>query len=241
VRVGCAGWTLSRAEQAFFPAEGSHLARYAARFPVVEINSSFHRPHRRTTWERWGREVPAGFRFAVKLPRQISHDLRLVEAEGALHAFLDAAEGLGERLGVLLLQLPPSFAFDPGVVEPFLRLLRSRMEVPVACEPRHPEWFTAAAEGLLERFRVARVAADPAPVPAAALPGGWRGLEYHRLHGSPRMYYSSYPPAALRTRAEMLEQAAAAGRDAWCIFDNTAGGAAVGDALALQAELAGER
>jgi uncharacterized protein YecE (DUF72 family) len=235
--VGCAGWTLPRADQAAFPTEGSHLARYAARFSAAEINSSFHRPHRRSTWERWGTEVPGDFRFSVKLPRGISHVRRLVEAEGELDEFLAAAGGLGERLGVLLLQLPPSFEFATEVAERFFGALRARTAVGVACEPRHASWFEAAADALLARHRVSRVAADPAPVPAAALPGGWRGMEYHRLHGSPRMYYSSYPPADLRARAGLLASAAGEGREAWCIFDNTAHGAAVSDALGLQAEL----
>jgi uncharacterized protein YecE (DUF72 family) len=103
-------------------------------------------------------------------------------------------------------------------------------EAAIACEPRHPSWFEAGADALLERRGVARVAADPARVPAAATPGGWRGLAYFRLHGSPVMYRSSYRDGRLEAYADQLGEAGANG---WCIFDNTASSEATGDALAL--------
>jgi len=80
-RVGCAGWALTKANQAAFPAEGTHLQRYAGRLNAVEINSSFYRPHRLATYEQWAASVPATFRFAVKLPKAITHDQRLVAAD----------------------------------------------------------------------------------------------------------------------------------------------------------------
>lgn len=223
--------------QAEFPGAGSHLARYAARFPVAEINSSFHRPHRPSTYARWAAETPPGFRFAAKLPKTITHQLRLAGADEALGAFLAESAGLGEKLAVLLVQLPPSFAFDAAVAAPFFAGLAERTTASVVCEPRHPSWFEGEADGLLASHRVARVAADPARVPAAAEPGGWRGMAYHRLHGSPRMYYSSYPPEYIDSLAERLRQDADAGREAWCVFDNTASGAATANALELAAAL----
>jgi uncharacterized protein YecE (DUF72 family) len=235
--VGCAGWTLPRDLQAAFPAEGSHLARYAARLPVTEINSSFHRPHRPATYARWAAETPPEFRFAVKLPKTITHQLRLVAADEALGAFLGEAGGLGEKLAVLLVQLPPSFAFDRSAAEPFFAGLAARTAASVVCEPRHASWFDAEADALLASLRVARVAADPAPTVEASLPGGWRGVAYHRLHGSPRMYYSSYSANYLRTLANRLRAEAAGGAEVWCIFDNTASGVATGNALDLVAAL----
>jgi uncharacterized protein YecE (DUF72 family) len=236
LRLGTAGWAIPRAHAAAFPAEGSSLARYAARLGAAEINSSFHRPHRRATYERWAAAVPDGFRFAVKLPKTITHERRLLDTAAPLERFLGEAAGLGAKLGPLLVQLPPSLAFDPAVAEGFFALLRQRhaglvaCEASVACEPRHPSWFTPEADSLLVAARVARVAADPARVPEAAEPGGWNGLVYHRLHGSPRMYRSAYEPPVLAALAERL-----AGRraEAWCVFDNTASGAALGDALEL--------
>jgi uncharacterized protein YecE (DUF72 family) len=119
----------------------------------------------------------------------------------------------------------------------FFADLRERTRIAVACEPRHVSWFTPEADALLVNFRVGRVAADPARVPAAAVPGGWRGLTYYRLHGSPRMYYSSYSGAMLAALAQQIAVETQQ-RDVWCIFDNTTLGAATGNALALAEALA---
>lgn len=232
-RVGCAGWSLPKEHQSRFPAEGTHLQRYAARLPAVEINSSFYRPHRPTTYARWAAGVPAGFRFSVKVPRQITHTLRLSGAAAALDAFLTEVGALGTCLGPLLIQLPPSLQFDGAVAAGFLADLRARHQGPVALEPRHPSWFEPAAADLLIRHRIARVAADPACVPLAAEPGGSGDLVYIRLHGAPRIYYSAYDAPYLHALAERLRAANAGGADVWCIFDNTALGAAVPNAFAL--------
>ena len=234
IRIGCAGWSLPRVEQEHFPGEGSHLERYASIFDAVEINSSFHRPHRPATYARWAAAVPSSFRFSVKLPKTITHGLRLREAGELLETFLLEAGGLGEKLGCFLVQLPPSLDFDPAIVADFFADLRSRTPVPLACEPRHPSWFTPEADDLLSDYEVARVAADPARVPEAAEPGGWRGLIYYRLHGSPDMYRSAYSDAYLITLASRLGEESGAGRAAWCIFDNTTLGAATRNALDLR-------
>jgi uncharacterized protein YecE (DUF72 family) len=239
VFVGCAGWTLPAPVQPAFPAEGSHLQRYAARFPAVEINSSFHRPHRPETYARWAQAVPADFRFCAKLPKTITHGQRLVDADDALAAFLAESAGLGAKLACLLVQLPPSLAFDREVCERFFTLLRSATPVPAVCEPRHATWFTPEVDALLDAWRIARVAADPARVPQAAEPDGWRGMAYYRLHGSPRTYYSSYDDAYLDDVAARIRGDVEAVRDTWCIFDNTAAGAATQNALDLLARLEG--
>ena len=106
----------------------------------------------------------------------------------------------------------------------------------VVCEPRHLSWFAPAAERLLTSLEIARVAADPSVTPSAASPGGWGGLVYFRLHGSPRMYFSTYTDDHLRAQAVALLQASASSR-CWCIFDNTALGAATRNALALILQL----
>jgi uncharacterized protein YecE (DUF72 family) len=233
IRIGSAGWSLPRAEQERFPAEGSHLERYAAVFGAAEINSSFHRPHRPATYARWAAAVPSSFRFSVKLPKTITHGLRLQQAGELLETFLIEAAGLGDKLGCLLVQLPPSLELEPAVATDFFADLRARTPVLLACEPRHPSWFTPEAGDLLKDHEVARVAADPARVPEAAEPGGWRGLAYYRLHGSPDMYRSAYSDEYLAALASRLREEAAAGREVWCIFDNTTLGAATGNALDL--------
>jgi uncharacterized protein YecE (DUF72 family) len=123
------------------------------------------------------------------------------------------------------------------VVASFLKALRGRFGGDVACEPRHPSWFTDEADDVLSRFRVARAAADPARVPRAAEPGGWGRLAYFRLHGSPRMYHSRYATEYLDALALRLAEAAAVAEAAWCVFDNTALGEATGDALGLLSRL----
>lgn len=233
IGVGCAGWSLPRAVQDAFAPGDSHLARYASRFSLAEINSSFHRPHRRELYEKWAASVPAGFRFCAKLPKAITHERRLVDCEGPLAEFLAQAGGLGDRLAGLLVQLPPSFAFDAGTAQAFLRLLRGRFAGAIACEPRHASWFTPAADALLRDFQVARVLADPVRHEPGRWPGGWPGLVYLRLHGAPRVYYSAYDTPLLQALARRLRQAEAEGAEAWCIFDNTASGAAAGNALEL--------
>jgi len=230
IRVGCAGWSLPKEHAGRFPAEGSHLARFAASFPAVEINSSFYRPHRPATYARWAESVPAGFRFSVKAPKAITHERRLVDVDEELERFLSEAAALGEKLGPLLVQLPPSLAFSAGVADKFCANLRDRFDGDIALEPRHASWFEVAADRLMTRYRVARVAADPAVVLAASEPGGWDGLIYYRLHGSPKVYYTAYQDEYLEALAERLAKAARSAA-AWCIFDNTAEGAATMNAL----------
>ncbi|MEO8521987.1 MAG: DUF72 domain-containing protein [Acidobacteriota bacterium] len=232
--IGTAGWSIPRACAAAIPSEGTHLQRYGGVFDCAEINSSFHRPHAAATYARWAASVPADFRFAVKLPRRITHDLKLGRARVPLERFLAESSGLGPGRGPLLVQLPPSLAFDRRVAGRFLDLLRARYQGPVVCEPRHATWFTAPAEALLRRVEVARVAADPPPVPGADRPGGWAGLVYFRLHGSPRKYWSRYGLDGIGALAAAL---AGVSGEAWCIFDNTASGAALENALELRAAL----
>lgn len=234
ILVGCAGWSLPRDQWPRFPPAGSHLERYAARLPVVEINSSFYRPHRAQTYERWAASTPAGFGFCVKLPQVITHTRRLAGARGDFEVFLGQAQGLGTKLQCMLAQLPPSLAFDARVAARFLGVVRRAYTGALALEPRHASWFGAPAQALLERFEVARVLAHPVLHAGGERPGGWPGLVYLRLHGSPRVYWSAYDNALLPPLAARLAQARDEGARCICIFDNTAGGAATGNALALR-------
>ena len=231
--IGTAGWSIPRATGHRCPGDGTHLERYARIFRGAEINSSFHRAHAATTYAKWAASTPAGFRFAVKLPKEITHVRKLRRSRAPLERFLDETAGLGSKRGPLLVQLPPSFVFDARVVGRFFTLLRSIYAGPVVCEPRHPSCFEEA-EALLVRYHVARVAADPPPVAAAREPGGWPGLAYYRLHGSPRTYWSAYDQRALNDVAAAISRWQS---EAWCIFDNTAGGAALGNAYELQRQL----
>jgi uncharacterized protein YecE (DUF72 family) len=228
--IGCAGWGIHKDVAERFPPEGSQLERYGAVFPAVEINSSFYRPHQPQTYARWAASVPAGFRFSVKLPRTISHDAKLRGVDELLDRFAREAGELGPKLGCVLVQLPPSGAFVEEVVRDFLPRLRERFPCMLALEARHPSWFLDAASAVLTEAGVTRVRADPpAGQPGPHQPTTAAG--YLRLHGSPKIYYSSYPPETLRQVEREIAARTAAGADCWCIFDNTAAFAAVPNAL----------
>jgi uncharacterized protein YecE (DUF72 family) len=246
--IGTAGWNVPSQFAAEFASDGTHLQRYATRLNAVEINSSFYRPHRRETYECWARCVPVHFRFAVKIPKEMTHERRLVDCSAQLGRFASEVRGLGVNLGVLLVQLPPRLVFDAACVNQFLDDLRMRIDaaVGVACEPRHASWFTQAADTLLAAHEIARVAADPPRSQHDGQPAGWRGLAYYCLHGSPQIYYSNYDRSTLERTNRDLAASAMSASAVWCIFDNTAAGAALGNALAMRtlssaSELSGSR
>ena len=174
--VGTAGWSIPRASAHRCSTDGTHLERYSRTFCCSEINSSFHRPHAPATYAKWASSTPSDFRFAVKLPRTITHDQQLRRARVSLERFLNETGGLGRKRGPLLVQLPPSLSFESRVAGRFFEFLRDRYEGLVVCEPRHETWFSGRAEALLVRFKVGRVAADPAPTTGADAPGGWPGI-----------------------------------------------------------------
>lgn len=242
--IGTAGWAAPRAAADAFSGEGSHLQRYARVLNCSEINSGFNRSHRNEVYARWAEQTPPGFRFAVKLPRAITHDGRLRAARLPLQRFMAQVSGLGSKLAVLLVQLPHSQTFEVRSARGFFDLLADSYEGPVVCEPRHGSWFTPAADGWLVKHHIGRVAADPSREAAAGVPGGWLGpagdgagaVVYCRWHGAPRIYWSPYDDGWLQARAfEMRRWPATA--DCWGIFDNTASGAAAPNALAFAAML----
>jgi uncharacterized protein YecE (DUF72 family) len=232
--IGTAGWGIPRANQRQFPRGDSLLARYARVFPAVEINSTFYRTHKAATFERWAATVPRTFRFSIKMPGAITHERRLEKTSRQLDSFFADLEPLGQKLGCVLAQLPPSLAFDAPTVRGFLKTLRKRFGGGVALEPRHASWFDARADRLLDDFDIARVAADPPRADGDGVPGGSRKLVYFRLHGSPRLYYSPYDAAYLEALAGRLIMLRRRRIPAWCILDNTASGAATANALTLR-------
>ena len=233
VWIGTAGWSIPRKAASRFDTAGTHLERYSAQLCCAEINSSFYRAHSATTYAKWRNSTPPNFRFAVKMPRVITHDLKLHHAREPLAAFLAQTDALADKRGPLLLQLPPSLSFDPAVAMSFLSLLRDLHAGPIVCEPRHASWFEPTGSSMLERYRIARVAADPPPVPGAMSPGGWPRLAYFRLHGSPRKYWSPYEQPAIAALAATVGSIPGA-EEVWYIFDNTASGAAIDNAWDLR-------
>jgi uncharacterized protein YecE (DUF72 family) len=240
--IGSAGWTVPKQHADLFmtatkDVKLSHLDRYAGRLLCVEINSSFHRPHRYSTWERWAATTPPDFRFAVKAPKAVTHTAKLVKTGEALLEFFDAIRGLGDKLGPVLIQLPPKLAFEQGLAEEFFSTVRELHAGAVVLEPRHPSWFNGSVDQMLREFKIARVAADPPKgSELASRPGGWSSLNYWRLHGTPRTYYSIYDNDWLRTFADRLHllRTQCGPSESWVIFDNTALGHATANAIWLQ-------
>jgi uncharacterized protein YecE (DUF72 family) len=236
VRIGCAGWSIPKHAALQFPAGPNNLNRYSQLFNCCEINSSFYRPHRITTWQRWADSVSGDFRFAVKVPRTVTHDARLVCSPEMWLDFLNQIGHLRDKLGPILVQLPPSLAFEREQVSAFFSLLRQHHAKDVVCEPRHSSWFTEQANRTLQDFEIARVASDPACISMASTPGGASTIAYFRLHGSPRTYYSSYTDEFLNGISVQVKKLARRTR-VWCVFDNTASGAATTNAIELKAKV----
>jgi uncharacterized protein YecE (DUF72 family) len=237
IRIGLAGWSNPPSHKAKRQSSQSHLEYYAAHFGCVEINSSFYRPHRPSTYAAWALATPRSFRFSVKMPRSITHDSGLRGTSRDMTEFFNGIEALRRKLSVVLIQLPPSLEFERRVAKAFFRSIPRLSGVMLVCEPRHASWFADKAERLLAECGIARVAADPARTAVADSPSGDPALAYYRWHGSPRLYYSSYSDDQLDALAQEVRRH---GRTpTWCIFDNTARHAAWDNALAFVGRLGG--
>lgn len=232
-RVGTAGWAIASTHAAHFAGEGTHLERYARRLNAVEINSSFYRPHRQSTYRRWAASVPADFRFSVKAPKAITHEHRLVDCDDLIGRFGDEVQGLGDKLGVILVQLPPGLAFSERQL-PALERLCAHPGASIQCEPRHASWFEPHVAAALDALGIGRVAADPPPVAGADQPGGSGPQAYFRLHGAPQIYRSRYARADLDVWCGAVLAEMAKGQESWVILDNTAAGFALENAVELQ-------
>jgi uncharacterized protein YecE (DUF72 family) len=227
LRIGTAGWSVPASNIN----EGTHLYRYSRVLSCAEINSSFYRPHRPSTWAKWATETPADFRFSIKAPRTITHEARLRNTSKLLDVFFKKIEHLGGKMGPILFQLPPSLQFDAVVADEFFSSLRERSRAEIVLEPRHPSWFTSTTDLLLRKFTITRAAVDPPKGhPSASEAGGNAGLAYYRLHGTPRMYYSNYEDDFLEALANRIKSV----NNVWVIFDNTALSYAYSNALQLQ-------
>lgn len=212
-----------------FPAAGAGLTRYAATFDFVEVNVTFYRAVREATFASWAEQTPGDFRFSVKLNRSVTHAARL-SRDARLDQALGPMRALGDKLAALLVQLPPSLAFDPATAADFLERLRAAYAGTVAWEPRHPSWAVPEADLLLAEHGVTRVLTQ---IPGPGTPHGACGA-YFRLHGTPRRYRSPYSEDDLRSLAAWIGQSDA---PTCVVFDNTAGPAGVANAMRLQSLL----
>lgn len=225
--IATAAWSIPKKVAHKFAPEGNGIARYASVFDGVEINSTFYRRHKPTTFAGWADSVPDSFRFSVKMPREITHIRAMKDINEPLHIFLEDIAALGEKCGPLLCQLPPSLRFNQDVMKTAFQTMREACSLLIVLEARHKSWMASEALALLQTYSIERVFADPAPV------WPYDSFEqppfYMRLHGQPKIYYSSYCIEEINRFSQLLTPYG------WCVFDNIASGAAIENALALSA------
>ncbi|MDH2088137.1 DUF72 domain-containing protein [Rhizobium pusense] len=223
--IATAAWSIPRKVADRFPAEGSGLQRYASVFDGVEINSTFYRRHKASTFARWAESVPDTFRFSAKMPKEISHTRRMNDIAEPFKTFIEDLAPLGRKRGPLLCQLPPSLAFDIRTSDRAFEAMRGSDNGQIVIEARHESWASQEAVDLLKTYKIDRVFADPALVwPAETFNEPPR---YVRLHGKPKIYYSTYSDDEIRHFCKLVAP------DGWCVFDNTASGAAIENALSM--------
>jgi uncharacterized protein YecE (DUF72 family) len=231
IRIGTSGWTYKHWEGIFYPSElpkSKWLEYYCRHFDTVELNASFYRLPKRETFRNWKARTPDNFLWGVKGSKFITHTRRLENPAEPLDRFYTAAVGLGEKLGVILFQLPPSFVYNENILRAFCKFLNP--QVRHAIEIRHPSWVNDQAFSLLSEFNIALCMADTA--------GRYPSCEvmtsdfvYIRLHGSQKLYASEYSEEELRNWAEKID---AWNKDAFIFFDNDFEGHAINNAERLK-------
>ena len=236
--VGTSGWHYRHWRDVFYPVDrpvSGWLRYYAERFPCVEVNSSFYGLPRPEAIRSWVASVPAGFRFALKASRFITHRKRLKDCAVPLARFLDLAEAFGPHRGPILFQLPPNWRLNLERLRDFLAILPGGFRY--AVELRDPDWHRGEVYDLLDRHAVAscrfHLAGFQSP---EVVTGGWC---YVRLHGPGAAYCGSYADADLGRWAERIGTWRDAGKDVYVFFDNDESGYAVRDAERLRAMLEG--
>lgn len=236
-RIGTSGWSYDHWRETFYPAglaKQRWFDYYAARFDTVEVNATFYRRFRDETYHRWRERAPAGFRYVLKVPRLISHRKHLHDCAGEIAAFCRSAALLGETLGLLLLQLPPSMPYDP----PRLRAALAAFGNPgrVAVEFRNPRWLTDETRALLCESGAVFCCADSPDQPL----GDWLTADqgYIRLHGRQRWYDYDYPHRELEQIGQAARRMVAQGaRRVYLFFNNDAAGYAPHNAQQLRTML----
>lgn len=236
VRVGTSGWAYRHWLGRLYPRRlppARALAHYACRFPAVEVNSTYYRLPEARSFDAWRDATPPGFRFAVKAPGSVTHDKRLVGVEAETAEFVERCRRLGDRLGVVLVQLPPGFRADLRLLARFLDLVPGGVRV--AVELRHASWFERDVRDLLASRGAAFVVHDygrrGSPLWVTS------GVAYLRLHGPSGRYRGAYDAEALLAWAEQVKAWVAGGVEAYVFFNNDERGKSVRDALALRALL----
>jgi uncharacterized protein YecE (DUF72 family) len=227
--IGTSGWQYADWRGEVYPPDvprSRWLEAFAARFATVELNNSFYRLPSEHAFREWRRRTPRGFLMAVKASRYITHVRRLREPRDPVRLLWSRARLLGDRLGPVLFQLPPSLGIDLLALEGLLRVLPRGMRP--AFEFRHPSWRTPGVGALLDGAGAALVLADrPGERVVPTVTGGW---SYVRMHQG-RADDPGYPRAKLVRWAERIAGLPAG--DVFVYFNNDTGGAAARDARTL--------
>lgn len=209
------------------------MAYYAAHFRTVELNVTFYRMPSAAAFASWRDQVPSDFIFAVKASRYLTHTLRLKTPREPVEFLLERITVLGNRLGPVLLQLPPDRVADLDALEATLEAFANR--VPVAVEPRHPSWFTPGLRTMLERHRAVLCLADRrGPLTPVWQTAAWVYLRFHEGRASPP---SCYGQAALTTWADRLAALAGPNVPGYAFFNNDAHGCALRNARMFEGTL----
>jgi uncharacterized protein YecE (DUF72 family) len=232
LKIGTSGWQYKDWKGRFYPErlpQRLWLEHYAGHYGVVEINNAFYRLPERTTFEQWRTRTPDGFVFAVKMSRYLTHIKRLREPAEPVSRFLSRADALGDKLGPVLLQLPPTLRADLDALAQTLKQFPARVRVVV--EPRHETWFTDDCRRLLEKHHAALCWADRRSRLVTPL---WRTADfvYLRMHEGRASPWPRYGARALATWAQRLSGVP----EGFVFFNNDPGGAAVTDADAMIAK-----
>lgn len=238
VRIGTSGWSYNHWVHVLYPPgmpSARRLSRYVEVFDTVELNASFYRWPKDTTFAGWRAQLPVGFTMSVKAHRGLTHYRRLASPEPWIERFERCWQLLGDRHGVLLVQLHPEQQRDDERLDFFLRSIPESIRV--AVELRHPSWNAPGVFELLEHRCAAYVVMSGAGLPCIAR--ATTDLVYVRMHGpdADAMYAGSYPDKDLRRWADLIGDWTSDGRDVWMYFNNDLDGHAVRNALTLRALL----
>ncbi|HVE24501.1 MAG TPA: DUF72 domain-containing protein [Sporichthya sp.] len=228
--VGTSGWQYRDWRGVLYPPgcpTRKWLAEYVGHFATVENNNAFYRLPELETFARWRNSTPPGFVMAVKASRYLTHIKRLREPAEPVARLLSRVEGLGDRLGPILLQLPPTLKADHGLLAECLRQFPSGVRV--AVEPRHESWWTEATAQLLTEHQATLVWADRNSRRITPL---WRTTDwgYVRFHAGSARPWPKYGPTALRSWLDRIMRTWDDDADVFVYFNNDPGGAAVANA-----------
>jgi len=233
VRIGCSGWQYKHWREIFYPkglAQTRWFAFYAEHFDTVEINSSFYHLPKASTFEKWRAQAQDGFVYAVKANRFITQAKKLLDCEEPLERMMSSVRHLGDRLGPILYQLPPSLKLDVGRLEAFLKLIPK--DLTNVFEFRNKSWYVPETYALLDRFGASLCLHDMRGSATERVAVG--PATYIRFHGGKGKYWGRYSDEGLLSWTDWIVDQARSGRAVWCYFNNDMFGHALDDAQTLR-------